>query len=202
MRLLIVRHGETVWNLEDKRFRGQMDIELSKVGLKQVDKTGLFLKHEKIDKILFSPMIRCKQTAENIKKFQPNSQLIEEPLLIDISFGDWEGKRHSDVFSENPQVEHFWNDQPEELVFPNGESWYRVYERVDKFFKRIRKQKDELVVVISHRVVLNIIMLYLLGLDPKHFWDFHFDNASISEITIYENGKFQIIRTNDTHHLK
>ncbi|HUT81363.1 MAG TPA: histidine phosphatase family protein [Candidatus Bathyarchaeia archaeon] len=201
MRILIVRHGETAWNLTDKRFRGQMDIELSQEGLEQADKTGVVLKDENIDKILFSPMSRCRQTAEGIKKFHPKSQLIEEPLLIDISFGDWEGKRHSEIFAENPQAEHFWNNQPEELVFPNGESWYRVYERVDKFFKKIREQKEELLVIVSHRVVLNIIMLYLLGLDTKHFWDFHFDNSSISEITIEKNGKFQIIKTNDTHHL-
>lgn len=202
MRILIVRHGETEWNIGETRFRGQLDIELSKNGVNQAEKVGIVLQKEPIEAIFFSPLLRCKNTAEKIKIHQKQkSEFIEEPLLIDINFGDWQGKKHKDIFKENPQMGEYWNNQPEKLKFPNGESWFRVYERLDLFFRKIRKLDYEIISIVSHRVVLNILFLYLLGLSPKHFWDFQIDNASISEVTINKNGKFKIVRANDIHHL-
>lgn len=201
MRILIIRHGETAWNIGDTRFRGQMNIELSENGINQADKVGFALQKETIEAIYYSPLLRCKQTAEGIKKYQKQSEFIEEPLLIDINFGDWQGRKHKDIFKEDPIIEDYWYNHPEKLVFPNGESWYRVYERLDLFFKKIRKENYKIITIVSHCVVLNILFLYLLGLSSKHFWDFHIDNASISEITLEKNGKFKISKINDIHHL-
>ncbi|MGC9778891.1 MAG: histidine phosphatase family protein [Candidatus Heimdallarchaeota archaeon] len=201
MRIILIRHGETAWNIGETRFRGQMDIELSDYGKKQAEAVGKALGEENIDLILFSPMSRCHDTANTIKKFQEKSAFKEEPLLIDINFGDWQGRAHTEVFKEDPEAQLFWNEQPENLVFPNGETWYSVYERLDKLFKKLRKKKEKVVVLVSHRVVLNILMLYLIGLDPSHFWDFHFDNASVSEIKLEINGSFRVMKLNDTHHL-
>jgi broad specificity phosphatase PhoE len=201
MRVTIVRHGETAWNIGETRFRGQIDIELSENGLKQASKVGKALKKEEIEAIFCSPMLRCKQTADGIKKEHPKAEFFEEPLLIDINFGDWQGRKHREVFDENPKMEDYWNNHPEKLIFPNGESWYHVYERIDKFFKKISKKDYNHIAVVSHRVVLNILFLYLLDLSPKHFWDFQIENASISEITFEKNGSFKIIKINDIHHL-
>jgi len=203
MRIILVRHGETAWNIKEKRFRGQLEIPLSEDGLKQAELVGQALQEELPGAIFTSPLKRCLQTAEKISATQPkNCPVVVEPLLIDIHFGEWQGKKHAEVFSQNPLVEEQWNNHPEELVFPKGESFYRVFERVAAFFKKIRREDYPTIVVVTHRVVLNIIMLYLLGLDLHHFWDFQFANASISEISLERNGKFQIIKTNDTHHLK
>lgn len=204
MRLIIVRHGETAWNTGEKRFRGQLDVELSSYGFKQAIAVGQVLVEEAIDVIYFSPMARVRQTAEGLfrellKKNGVHFQ--EEPLLMDIHYGDWQGKTHQEVFSANPAVEHFWTSQPEELLFPNGESWYTVYDRIDRLFKRLRSEDHQCVVLVSHRVVINIILLYLLGLDPSHFWDFMFDTCSISEIRLENDGSFEILYLNDTHHI-
>lgn len=203
MRIYIIRHGETAWNIKEKRFRGQLDISLSEEGMHQAELAGSALEKEHLTAIYYSPLKRCLQTAEKIKAYQEETcRFLEEPLLIDIHFGDWQGKKHSEIFKQNPELEEQWNKHPEELIFPNGESFYRVFERIDAFFKRLRQKDSSTIAIVTHRVVMNIIMLYLLGLDLRHFWDFQFDNGSISEITLEKDGKFQIIKTNDTHHLK
>ena len=145
MRILLVRHGETAWNIGKRRFRGQIDIELSSFGKEQADAAGKRLASESIDVIMYGPLARTKQTAEGISKYKPKTPLLEEPLLLDISFGDWQGRTHEEVFAENPILEEFWNNQPEKLVFPNGESWYRVFERVDLMFKKLVKSEYNIV---------------------------------------------------------
>lgn len=201
MRIFIVRHGETSWNVDGVRFRGQVDIELSDFGQQQSEAAGQILQDEVIDVVYHSPMVRTRQTAERIQQQQKSSQLVEEPLLIDIHFGDWQGQLHSEIFAANPGTEEAWHNFPHELVFPNGESWYRVYERIDLLFKRLRKSKFNCVVLVTHGVVIRIILLYLLSLSPGHFWEFRIDTASITELLLEPNGTFRIIKTNDTHHL-
>ncbi|MBD3191627.1 MAG: hypothetical protein GF308_13350 [Candidatus Heimdallarchaeota archaeon] len=201
MRILLVRHGETSWNVDGVRFRGQVDIGLSVFGQQQAEAVGRMLQEEAIEVIYHSPMVRTRQTAERIQQHQGSSQLIEEPLLIDIDFGDWQGQLHSEIFAANPGTEEAWHKFPHELVFPNGESWYRVYERINLLFKRLRKQELDCVVLVTHGVVIRIILLYLLGLSPEHFWDFQIETCSLSEISLEPDGVFKIVKTNDTHHL-
>lgn len=201
MRILLVRHGETLWNIGKKRFRGQMDIELSDFGLRQAEATGKRFTKESIEAIFFSPLARTRQTAEGIKKYNPNISFLEEPLLLDISFGDWQGRTHEEVFAEDPIFEDYWNNHPEKLSFPNGESWFRVFERIDLLFKKIAKLELGTIVLVTHRVVANIILLYILGLEISHFWDFEIETTSITEIKLEKNGSYTIIKTNDTTHL-
>jgi broad specificity phosphatase PhoE len=201
MRIILVRHGETSWNIGEKKFRGQKDIPLSDFGLKQAEATGNALQKEPIEVIYYSPLQRTEQTAKGLKKYQKQAKFMPEKLLLDISFGAWEGRKHSEVFAENPEIEEYWNHQPEKLTFPEGESWYRVFERVNLLFKRLEKEQHKIVALVTHRVVASIMLLYLLGLNMRHFWDFQLDNASITEITLEPNGDYQIVKVNDTHHL-
>jgi len=203
MRIILVRHGETDWNIGDKRFRGTMDIPLSEYGLQQAEAVGLALQKENIDAIYYSALSRTKQTAQAIRKYHPKAEFSEEPLLLDLNFGDWQGRTHKEVFKENPENEINWNYHPEKLVFPNGESWNDVFDRIDRLFEMMKNEEEkDIVVFVSHRVVLSIILLYILNLDVNYFWTFNIDNASITELLIKPDKVIEIIKTNDTHHLK
>ena len=65
MEILLVRHGQTEWNLLTK-VQGKADVELNEQGIKQAEETRNYLKNEKIDLILCSPLKRTMQTAEII----------------------------------------------------------------------------------------------------------------------------------------
>ena len=62
-----VRHGQTVWNVENK-ICGATDIELTELGHQQAIDTGKKIMEEgiKADEILYSPLIRAAETAMNI----------------------------------------------------------------------------------------------------------------------------------------
>ena len=69
MQLILIRHGETLWNKED-RVQGRSDIELSPVGIEQARLLALSLKDQPIGSIHASPLKRALKTAQIINEFQ------------------------------------------------------------------------------------------------------------------------------------
>ena len=65
MKLYVVRHGQTKWNVL-KKMQGSADIPLNECGKKQAYQTKLNLENINFDIIICSPLIRAKQTAEII----------------------------------------------------------------------------------------------------------------------------------------
>lgn len=82
-----VRHGETVWNVENK-ICGSTDIDLTQKGHEQAIETGKKILNDNInaDKILYSPLIRAKKTAMHISEIT-GIPAIEEPRLTEQNFG-------------------------------------------------------------------------------------------------------------------
>ena len=68
MKLILVRHGETLWNREN-RIQGHTDVELSDDGRMQVKKLALSMEKDKIDAIYSSPLKRAYDTARAIARF-------------------------------------------------------------------------------------------------------------------------------------
>ncbi|UCE13002.1 MAG: histidine phosphatase family protein [Candidatus Heimdallarchaeota archaeon] len=198
----IVRHGLTEFNVGEPRFRGQLDIPLSEAGIQQAEALAEALKRIKIDKIYYSRLQRAKITAEVIKKFHPTAQLIEEPFLLTLNFGDWQGRPHKEVF-RTAEERNLWYTNPNAFVIPNGETFYEVLDRIHRLFIRLQNQSEKQIALITHRIVIISILLYIFKLDPSHFWDFHVDTASISQIDYNpKNGTFHLVKLNDIQHLK
>ncbi|MGL5515099.1 MAG: histidine phosphatase family protein, partial [Sporomusa sp.] len=88
-KLIIVRHGQTLWNLE-KKYQGHSDIALSDEGLVQAAAVAERLAAEKIDTVYASDLSRAFKTAEGIAaKHELTVNIV--PELREIKFGDWEG---------------------------------------------------------------------------------------------------------------
>ena len=68
MQLILIRHGETLWNKEG-RVQGISDVELSTVGIEQARLLALSLKDQPICAIHASPLKRALKTAEIINEF-------------------------------------------------------------------------------------------------------------------------------------
>ncbi len=200
MQLYIVRHGQTEFNVGEPRFRGQLNIPLSEIGIQQAEAIALALKAIPFNTIYYSRLQRAKITAEMIHQFHSSSRFIEEPLLITMNFGDWQGQFHKEVF-KTVEERKIWLTNPNTLVIPNGETFYEVLNRVHRLLTRLRTQLEENIALITHRVVIIILLLYLFKLDPSHFWDFRVDTASITQIQYNSDNTFRLIKLNETHHL-
>ena len=64
-KLVLLRHGESIWNLENK-FTGWIDVDLAKEGIEEAINCGLRIKNQNIDYCFTSDLLRSKKTAEFI----------------------------------------------------------------------------------------------------------------------------------------
>ena len=99
-----VRHGQTIWNVENK-ICGATDIALTKAGHEQAIETGKKILEEGIraDEILYSPLIRAKETARHVSEVT-GIPMREEMRLKEQNFGKYEGTPRNGKSSRRPRL--------------------------------------------------------------------------------------------------
>ena len=90
MKIYVMRHGQTDWNLAGKA-QGRTDIELNDTGIEQAKQAKKQIDNYKIDLIICSPLKRARKTAEIINE-AINCQIISDERIIERGFGNIEGK--------------------------------------------------------------------------------------------------------------
>ena len=94
MKIYLLRHGETDWS-KCGRLQGHTDIPLNEQGVKQIESAGDYFVRtdENIDKIISSPLIRAKKSAEIVadKIGLSRKDIVIEPNFIERCFGLGEG---------------------------------------------------------------------------------------------------------------
>ncbi|BCP52530.1 phosphoglycerate mutase [Kaistia sp. 32K] len=164
--LVFIRHGETDWNAEG-RFQGQRDIPLNARGRIQAQRNGRVLLERMPEAAGFdfvaSPLERTRQTMEIARGamgLDPSAYRLD-PILKEITFGDWEG------FTA-PELEARW---PEQVVAREGDKWGFVppagesYEMLSVRIGQWLESLDTDTVVVSHGGVCRVLRGLLLGLD-------------------------------------
>lgn len=199
MEVYIIRHGETAFNVGEERIRGRKDVPLSDLGIKHAEEVGLALAEFPIEKIYHSKLSRTKITAEKILQNQTDAEIIEEPFLLDLSFGEWEGKTGKEIFVGDLISQ--WKTNPNNVLIPGGETFYQVLDRLHRLFLRLRKQEEETIVLVTHGAVINLMFVYLTETHPSHYWDFYVKPCSISMVKLLANGKTKIEKFNESRHL-
>ena len=89
MKIYFIRHGETIWNKENK-IQGQSDIPLNEYGRELAYITADALKDIPFDIVYSSPLIRAKETADILVKNR-NLEIHTDHRLVEMSFGEGEG---------------------------------------------------------------------------------------------------------------
>lgn len=186
LRLLLIRHGETQWNREG-RFQGIRDIPLNENGRNQAQKAADFLKEVPINFAVSSPMARPKETAEIILQHHPDIALDLQPDLTEICHGLWEGKLETEIEASFPGLLHQWKIKPETVQMPEGENLQQVWDRAIACWNNIVKiystaEDYRIGIVVAHDAINKVILCYLLGLKPEHFWNVKQGNGAVSVI--------------------
>ena len=200
MKLILVRHGETAWNKEE-RFRGRKNIPLNANGILQAKLAADFLGRYKIDLIYSSPMQRALQTAVEIRRSRDIEINIDEGIA-DMDFGQWEGMKVSEVKEKYPELFAIWLSAPHQCQIPGGENFQMVLERSLKTVDKIRELKDvETVLIVTHRVVTMLLLCYYLGLELARFWDIRQGPTAINVISFKDKDRYSIDLINENCHL-
>lgn len=204
VRLLLVRHGETQWNRE-QRFQGKIDVPLNKNGRAQAEKVAEFLKDVKLDFAITSPLLRPKQTAEVILTHHPDLALQDDPGLLEIGHGLWEGKLESEIKAEYGDLLAAWKAHPETVQMPEGENLQQVWDRSVAAWEAIvaNAPSGSTGVVVAHDAVNKVILCSVLGLAPKDIWAIKQGNCAVTVVDYSRkpNSKPVLQAMNITTHL-
>lgn len=173
MRLYIMRHGETDWNVR-RLFQGHSDIPLNENGIALAEVTAHALREIPFDLAFTSPLRRARQTAELILQGR-NIPLIEEPKLIEIAFGVYEGC--SGLPSpQNPEPDHnllrFIQDPAHYLAPEGGESIEGLCMRMSAYLNGLLRRRelwDKTILLSTHG---GTTCALLNAIDPPegYFW--------------------------------
>ncbi|MDP1713223.1 MAG: alpha-ribazole phosphatase [Anaerolineales bacterium] len=201
MKLLLVRHGQTDWNVA-QRFQGQGDVPLNGIGRQQANALADRLSAQPIDLVYASDLQRALETANVIVRrsgCQPNLHL--DSRLREMNFGVWEGLTYKEIKQSDPAALAAWKADVSTTAAPNGETLNQLSARVQSFLDDLRAQHaDKTILIVTHGGVLQTLLCSALNLKPTMYWQFHLSPASLSEIAFYPAGAI-INLMNDTSHL-
>lgn len=199
VRILVVRHGETEWNVE-QRFRGSADIPLNAKGLLQAQALAQRLEREPISAVYTSPLQRAFKTAETIAS--PHG-LVPAPLdgLSNINYGELEGRTIAEVAEHFPEMYRTLLESPQLVRFPCGDTLDEITVRAMSGLNGLIARHDgETIAAVSHQVITKVILCAMLGLDNSHHWSITQDTCCFNVVR-YRKGQFIIDHLNDICHL-
>jgi alpha-ribazole phosphatase len=199
VRLIVVRHGETLYNVQG-RFTGQADVPLSALGVKQAAALGKHLATETLGAIVASDLQRARATAQAIASYH-KLPVEEDADLREITFGVWEGATYAEILARDADLVECWQADPTIHAPPGGETVIQLHRRVMRALERWRaRYSQETVLWAVHGGVIEVLLCHLLAVDLKCRWQFRHDNASITEIDLSCEGA-TVIRLNETAYL-
>ena len=159
IKLYIVRHGQTDWNVKGL-LQGTTDIELNEEGIKQAEELSKKMDLNQIDICFCSPLKRTKQTANIL--LEDKVKIIYDNMIVERDFGDYEGKPiNFDLIV--PQWDYKLNDSSH-----NIESIQECLLRAKKFIDQIKEEySNKTILIISHGSFIKALHFNLIGYDEN-----------------------------------
>ena len=167
--LILWRHGQTDYNLQG-RIQGRVDIPLNGTGREQARRAADSIAVLKPTRIVSSPLVRARATAETLASLIGQSVEVDS-ALAEKSFGDWEGLKADDIKAQWPEHYATWRaggDLPQFRIEGRCETAERVGEALKALVAGAGE--DDVVVAVSHGAATNLGATYLLGMDPQQWF--------------------------------
>ena len=201
MKIILARHGETPWNAAG-RYQGQIDIELSDIGLAQAAKLGERLKDVKITRAVSSQLLRAKKTAELALGEHRKDLLQIDERLQEIAHGQWEGLLAEEITEKDPVLFKAWRDVPQSVLMPGGESLQQVLYRAWRGLNEACKGlgDDDTLLIVAHDAVNRVLLCRILGLGLDRLWSFRQAPTTINLLEGDSVDNLCLVRLNDCQH--
>ncbi len=174
--LIIFRHGQSVWNLENK-FTGWVDVELTSKGVEEAKAAGEKLKGFTFDYAYASDLKRAQNTLKIALETSGHKPLTPNynKALNERMYGDLQGLNKADTVAKYGEEQvKIWR-RSFDVPPPNGESLKDTAARVIPYFENeiIPKLKEgKNIVIAAHGNSLRALIMYLEKMTPAQILEF------------------------------
>jgi probable phosphoglycerate mutase len=171
--LYFVRHGQTVWNVENK-ICGATDIPLTELGHEQAIETGRKILEEgiKADEILYSPLSRAADTARHISEITGIPARME-PRLIEQSFGKWESTPRDGLDFAKAKGDFC-------CKYEGGESMLQLAQRIYNLLDDLKAESGtKTYILVAHNGISRMVQSYFTEMTNEEFASFGVKNCEI-----------------------
>lgn len=199
-RVLLVRHGETDWNL-DARIQGHTDIPLNPTGRWQAERVAQAVDGDDLQAIYSSDLLRAAQTAQAIARVAGLPVKFDRGLR-ERAFGAFEGRRFVDIEKSHPEEALRWKQRDPVFEPPGGGESLRqfVARVVDTADHLCRRHPGQHIALVAHGGVLDGLYRAATRIDLQAPRSWLLGNASINRLLHTDQG-FVLLMWGDTAHL-
>lgn len=164
--IFVIRHGQTVWNLE-RRMQGRLDSPLTHEGAEQAHGHGVLLKSlAPVEEMYVSPSGRTRETAYIINSYV-RARVNYEDALMERDVGIWSGLTVDELEDAFPRA---WQERLEDPFNhrpPEGENLADMSERCNDFLYELIRGGATRIALVTHQVMSRVILGKLLGLTQQ-----------------------------------
>lgn len=171
--LYFIRHGQTIWNVENK-ICGATDIALTGLGHEQAIETGRKIVEQgiKADEILHSPLIRAVDTARHISEIT-GIPVREEERLREQNFGKFESTARDGAEFQAAKREFICG-------YEGGESMLHLAQRIYNLLDDLKKESGrKTYILVAHNGIARVVHSYFHEMTNEEYAGFGIDNCTI-----------------------
>ena len=175
--ILIVRPGSTELDAQG-RIKGSLNMPLNDEGESQVKATAGELSHTPIQVIYTAPCQSASQTAQAISE-ATGAKVRELESLTNLDHGLWHGKLINDVKRSQPKVYKRWQEDPQSVCPPQGETITDAAQRAQKAIRKIlKKHRDGVVALVASEPIASVVVCLLSDADLGDLWKSECDRGN------------------------
>jgi len=211
--LVLTRHGLTDRSIPEQHLGQRIDAPLNEAGRQQAAALATRLHGIDFDRVISSPLSRARQTAEIVA---PAERVEVDDRLIEMDYGDWEGLTYDDLTRDHADARARWEQAPDILRYPGGESGNDVALRVRGFLDDLLRDHvgrhgpsspDEgPVLAVGHSSTNRVLMCVALGLPIREFRERFVQGQANITVLRFEHGDgpsdARLLLLNDRAHLQ
>lgn len=218
-RIILVRHGQSTYNLES-RVQGHCDLShLTPQGVADAQRVGQALSGIQFDAVYTSPLQRAQETTQAILTVLeaqaagplPAPQICDR--LKEIHLPLWEGMLFEEVRQQFPEGYQIWRQRPHELEMeisgPDGISLFcpvpALYQQAQAFWENLLPHHPgETILVVAHSGINRALIGTAIGLTPERYPTLQQGNCAISVLNFpgLRGQPAQLESLNVTSHLE
>ena len=146
LRIFLIRPGCTDFD-EQRRIKGTLNIPLNSHGTDQASELAIQLGGKSIEALYTSPAQSAIQTAATVAS-RLNLKYKTLDQLQNLDHGLWHGKLIEEVRRQQPKVYRLWQDRPESVCPPDGETLESAQQRIRQTMKRLLKKHKRGVIAL------------------------------------------------------